>query len=73
MIRKIIKEDNYEHRHITDVKRLQRVMLQNGYESDLRSVAGLWDDYSDTYAAGWIGLPENDEELWGILRNKINE
>jgi len=64
MIRKIIKNDDYRHRHHSDVERLQRVILINGYEADLRSAAGIWEDYSDDYAAGWLSMPEDDKELW---------
>jgi hypothetical protein len=71
MIRKIIKEDDYRHRHHSDVERLQRVMLQNGYEADLRSAAGIWEDYSDDYAAGWLGMPDDDEELWQTIEHRV--
>ena len=71
MIRKIIKEDDYIHRHHSDVERLQRVMLQNGYEADLRSAADIWEEYSDDYAAGWLGMPENDDELWETIESRV--
>ena len=73
MIRKIIKEDDYRHRHHHDVVRLQTVMRLNGYEADLRSAAGIWEDYSDTYAAGWMCLPEDDEDLWGAIKDSVEK
>lgn len=76
MIKKVNKNggnDNFYHRHLNDVKRIQIVCLQNGYEADLGDCADIWDDYSDMLAAGWMGLPENDEELWNIIKNEVKK
>ena len=73
MIRKIRYEDNYQHRHQSDVERLQRVMLANGYDADLQSAAGIWEEYSDDYAAGWMGMPDDDNELWQIIQLRVEE
>lgn len=54
----------FNHRHLGDVVRIQQVCEQNGYEADLEACAYLWDEYSDRYAAGWLGLPEDDNDLW---------
>ena len=64
MIRKILNDTTFEHRHLDDVKRIQRVLLAHGYESDLESAADIWDEYSDSMAAGWMFLPPDDLELW---------
>lgn len=65
IFRKKTSLDQYfNHRHIGDVIRIQRVVEQNGYEADLEACAYLWEEYSDRYAAGWIGLPEDDDDLW---------
>lgn len=68
---KINDNSNYTHRWIDDVKRIQEVLLNNGYSSLLKDCGDLWEAYSDSYAAGWLGLPEDDEELWNILENLI--
>lgn len=57
----------FNHRHLGDVVRIQRVAEQNGYEADLEACAYLWDEYSDRYAAGWLGLPEDDNDLWTLV------
>ena len=54
-----------------NVRRIQEVLLKNGYSSLLEDCGNLWDDYSDSYAAGWLGLPEDDGDLWNILENRI--
>lgn len=71
MIQKIEQKEVFEHRWIRDVERIQEVLLYNGYSSTLRDCANLWDDYSEAYAAGWLGLPDDDRELWDILINRI--
>ena len=72
MIRKI-KDFNFTHRWIEDVKRIQSVLLVNGYEADLKDCADLWEEYSDDMCAGWIGLPEDDEDLWMTIENRIEK
>jgi hypothetical protein len=73
MIRKIENKPIQTHRHHSDVERLQRVMLQNGYEADYNDAANIWDDYSDAYAAGWLGMPEDDNELWDEIKNRVED
>jgi len=73
MIRKIFSETNFDHRHLQDVLRLQRVMLENGYEADLLSAAQIWEDYSDDMCAGWIFLPDDDDELWQEIEWRVEQ
>ena len=53
MIKKIKQNKAYNHRHKSDVERIQQVCMRNGYEADLEDCAGIWDDYSDMYATGY--------------------
>lgn len=72
--RKTMKENsNFRHRHHSDVERLRRVILENGYEVNLTSAASIWGNYSEDLAAGWMGLPEDDSELWSIIKNKVKQ
>ena len=66
-----VADSNYTHRWIDDVKRIQQVLLDNGYSSLLEDCERLWDNYSDDMCAGWMGLPEDDEELFNILEYRI--
>ena len=68
---KINDSNSYTHRWLGDVERIQRVLLDNGYNSLLEDCGKLWDDHSDDYCAGWLGLPEDDEELWDELKYLI--
>ena len=61
----------HQSRHRDDVERIMRVTLQATY---MRAVSffeayAFWTQHSEMYAAGWLNLPESDEELRAILQN----
>ena len=68
MIQKIktdpIAEYDVPDRYRDDCHRIQQALLNHGYTSDIQDCYELWSDYSDRYAAGWIGFPEDDDDLW---------
>jgi hypothetical protein len=73
MIRKIKQQGEFKHDHLFDVDRIQNVCLQNGYEADLQDCADVWHDYSTTSAAGWLNLPDYDDDLWQIIQFRVEE
>lgn len=50
--------------HLDEAVRLQRAMSVRGYIITLREAEAIWMDYSDDYAAGWMGMPESDHDLF---------
>lgn len=56
-----------EVRYPGDVARIQRVAMAHGFVLTPMQAEQVWDLYSDSMAAGWMGLPESDEELWEII------
>lgn len=64
------ESDTFEHRHMSDVQRIYEVMTSGGVETDLQTCAYIWDSYSDDYAAGWLGLPEEDTDLFNTIMSK---
>lgn len=51
-------------RHPDDCKRIQRVLADKlNIEWSLLEVEEMWDSVSDERCAGWIYLPDNDDEL----------
>lgn len=41
----------------------KELLVKNGYvNAGLSDVMRLWSEYSDSHAAGWLGLPEESEE-----------
>lgn len=57
-----------------DVARIRDLM---GAAFDLeiseRDAEWLWEDYSESYAAGWLNLPNDDRELLSILTRYVEE
>lgn len=51
----------------SDKIRIQRVFREHGHIMTHIECDILWRAYSDMYAAHWIALPEDDDELWAIL------
>lgn len=64
------KTKDFTHRHLPDVQRIYQVMTAGGVDTDLETCALLWDEYSEDYAAGWLGLPEYDEDLFDTVMCK---
>lgn len=54
--------------YIEDTKRIVKVAFENGFILSILEAEELWEEYSDSMAAGWMGLPDSDEELWAIIK-----
>jgi hypothetical protein len=55
-------------RHEGDVAIIVRIIKKNGYDISPYDAQMAWEDYSDSMAAGWMGLPESDAEVWDSIR-----
>jgi beta-lactamase class D len=59
------KETN---RHIRDfgedIKRIVEVFAARGYEVSEEDACWAWEQHSDSWAAGWLGLGEKDEYVF---------
>lgn len=64
-----LKEENsYENIYwADDVRRIVEVMKKRDIEVTPSEAEELWDMYSDDLCAQWLGLPDNDEEIFNIL------
>jgi len=52
-----------------DIKKIKNALKNAGYFATREQCITLWEMYSETYAAGWLGLPESDNLIVGsILR-----
>jgi hypothetical protein len=60
-----------DHRH--DCEKLKNILLEKGYSSSVYDCYNLWSDYSDGYAAGWMLLPDEDEEIWNAIKYNVEE
>ena len=46
---------------------VQHFLLLTYQDLSLHECADLWDRRSDLFAAGWLGLPKSDSDLWNEL------
>jgi len=58
-------------RYPSDCKRIQNILEKNGYRASLEDCEKLWDKYSDSMCAGWIILPDDDEDVYSNIRMYI--
>lgn len=56
--------------YIEDTKRIVKVSFDNGVILSLKEAEDLWQEHSSGMAAGWLYLPNKDEDLWAILSGK---
>lgn len=57
-----------------DCKRIQRVMKEAYYlDISLSTAQWIWEDYSYRSAAGWLYLPDDDQDLVSILNTYVEE
>lgn len=56
-----------------DCNRIQSVLLDYGYYATLEQCAELWELYSEDWAAGWLYLPENNEDLYKCIKPYFEE
>lgn len=59
--------DSYEK----DVRRIQGVMYKAGFPMSRQEAYNRWQAYSESLCAGWIFLPEEDEDIvWNLTEWK---
>lgn len=55
-------------RHPEDARRIADAMLAAGYEVTLYDAEWMWGEYSESFAASFLGLPDDDAEIVELLR-----
>lgn len=56
-----------------DVLRIMIVAFLRGLELTSEQARDLWSRYSDMAAAGWLILPEDDDDLWHAISTVLPE
>lgn len=46
-----------------DCIRIQKALLSKGFEATLSECQELWEERSERWDAGWLILPESEEEI----------
>ena len=54
--------------HPEFIDRMIRVAHNNNAGLGSQEAVVLWEDYSDSVDAGWLGFSGSDEELWMIMQ-----
>ena len=60
-------------RHPEDVARLRSIMNSHGFDAsdhDIQEAYSAWSE--DTWAAGWMGLASDDDELFAALMTELH-
>jgi len=70
---KAINKNFINCRHPEDAERIQKILLNNGYTASPKECERLWEDYSDSMAAGWMGLPEKDEDVFWRISGYLDD
>jgi hypothetical protein len=60
-------------RYPADVRRIREVALRHGVTLDDDQAEAAWENYSDSMAAGWMGLPDSDDDLWSTVSAHLVE
>ncbi len=63
------EDREYEH----DVRRMAKIMAERGYSVSASNLKKAWEDYSESMAAGWMMLDEDDDLVFSTLRNRLSE
>lgn len=64
-------DTEHMNRHIDDVNRLVVAAAANGIALTQAQAYQAWTDYSDSYAAGWMMMPQQDDELWSEAQSRV--
>jgi len=66
------KIDIYTGEWLDDVRRIQKILLENDYEATLQECESLWNAYSDSMCAGWMMLDDIDYNVYMNISHYIN-
>lgn len=71
----ISKKNKNKHfsSHIEDVERIVGIVLSRGFIISKMDAYQAWCDYSDTFAAGWLILGSNDDQVFDNIMNHLEE
>jgi hypothetical protein len=64
--------NEYGEGHRRDAERIRDILVKKGFiNAGLNDAIGLWGEYSDSYCAGWLGLDEDDEDVYNSIKRYI--
>jgi len=54
---------NHEYDYPEDIRRIQKAFANKDFLVSKTTAEFIWLEYSDSMAAGWLCLPESDDEI----------
>lgn len=63
------ERDPYQY----DVERIVRIFKDRGYDLSYDDARAAWEDFSDSMAAGWMMLDDDDSAVFATLRYRLDE
>lgn len=64
----------YGETHRKDCETIKNVLINKGFiNAGLNDALSLWCQYSDDYAAGRLGLPDNEDKIYNCIKYHINK
>ena len=62
----------WKEHHGEESERLKNLLISKGFIScSVGEAEGLWMVYSDDYAAGFLGMPDSDDELYECIKEQL--
>jgi len=68
-MKKIEIISEHGERYIDDIRRIKKILRERDYDATLTISEALWDKYSYSMAAGWMTLPDDDEEVFDCIKS----
>lgn len=62
-----LKLKHNPHLDSPDVDRIVSVLSNKGFGASRPEAVWLWEQFSESMCAGWLGLPEDDDELFASI------
>lgn len=66
-MRLVFKVPEFKEMYPADVDRIIRVCADKGYEILRSDAVAAWDAYSDSMCAGWMMLPDDDDDIFDTI------
>jgi hypothetical protein len=68
-----VKGEHPNDEHLDDIRRIRDIVRANGYDCSDDQAKALWDKYSDSMSASWMGLDKDDVSIWWHISHYVVE
>jgi hypothetical protein len=66
MLKKLKVKEQYNHHfeYTNDIDRIVKIFADRGYEISHSDAVKGWEQFSESYCAGWMSLGSDDDEIF---------